>query len=48
MKQEYMKPEAEMMKFLEEEELMNDEIINGTFAGSANYKGGPIDYTFGN
>ena len=29
MKKEYVKPEAEMMKFLEEEELMSDPSISG-------------------
>ena len=48
MKKEYLKPEAELVKFVEAEDLMTDETINGNFAGSAKYLGGPIDYTFGN
>ena len=47
MKKEYMKPEAELVKFVEEEDLMAmGDTINGSFAGTANYTGGSVDFIF--
>ena len=47
MKKEYMKPEAEMVKFVEEEDLMTmGDTINGSFAGTGKYTGGSVDFTF--
>lgn len=40
MKKEYMKPEAEMVKLVEEEDLMTDDIVSGP------YTFGITDYTF--
>ena len=47
MKKEYLKPEAELVKFVEAEDLMTmGDTINGSFAGTANYTGGFLDFTF--
>ena len=45
MKQEYMKPEAELVKFVEEEDLMTGDII--TDSGEwGNGTGGVTSFTF--
>lgn len=46
MKKEYMKPEVEMMKFVEEEDLMIGDVISGGFGTQGSYEGGTTDYTF--
>ncbi len=44
MRKEYIKPDAEMVKFVEEEDLMNGNIISGLLGTEGGYEGGAIVY----
>ncbi len=46
MKKEYIKPEAELMKFVETDELMNDPMSTGTLFNNLEYNMGVGDCTF--
>lgn len=45
MRKEYLKPEAELVKFVEEEDLMSDDIITGS-GEWGNGTGGVTSFTF--